>query len=273
MWYAKNTGGYNTGSTEANDNCTEIYNVLNTLDGGYNFIAVCAIIGNIYRECGYNPWQWENWYGYNSRIVKYSTSSGTYYKNQQGGYGLMQFTPYPPTPYPNTQPYVDSTYAQGTGYYAPNFYDSPGSPTDGVSQLDFMHYQMFYQTPYREWFAQTPGSNQYNAYLNALAGVGIDYTRFYNMTATQFKNGTGPQSGIIYTKEDFIGAFATNYLRPTSTEVARHWQDMINAYNYYHDYLSGITPTPPGPPEPPGPGPTPPTQREHMPVWMMIKYY
>ena len=270
MWYAKNTGGYEVGTTEANANCTEIYNVLNNL--GYAFQSICAVIGNIYRECGFNPWQWETWYGYNSRIVKYSFNNGTYYRNQNGGYGFMQFTPYPSTPHPNTQPYVDSAWAQQNSYYAPNFYDYPGSPTDGVAQLEFMDYQIFTQSP-REWFAQTPGSNQYNAYLNALASVGIDYTRFYNMTGAQFKSFTGPQQGIIYNKTDFIGAFATNYLRPTSTYVARNWNDMVYAYDYYYTYLGGVTPTPPDPPVPPPDPPIPPTQREHMPVWMMIKYY
>lgn len=268
MWYAKNTSGYNIGTTEANGNCTEIYNTLNSM--GYSFISVCAIIGNINRECSFNPWQWENWYGYNTRIVKNINSSGTYYRNQNGGYGLMQFTPYPPTPHPNTQPYVDSAYAQQSSYYAPNFYDSPGSPTDGVAQLDFMDYQIFYQSP-REWFAQTPGSNQYNAYLNALANIGVDYTRFYNMTNTQFKNGVGPNPNIVYGRDDFIGAFATCYLRPTSTYLARDWNVMTSAYDYYYNYLQGITPTPPEPPVPPVP-PIPDTDH-HMPVWMMIKYY
>lgn len=261
MWYAKNTGGYNIGDAEANSNCEEIYNFLNSL--GYAFEAVCAVIGNINRECGFNPWQWETWYGYNSRITT------TNYNYQRGGYGLMQFTPYPPTPYPNIQPYVDSSVAQSYAYYAPNFYDRPGSPTDGVAQLEFMNYQMFDQSP-REWFAQSPGSDQYNAYLNALSNIGVDYTRFYNMSAGQFKAASGPSAGIVYTRDDWIGAFATCYLRPTSTYLARDWNVMIDAYDYYYQYLQGYTPQPPGPPVPPEP-PTP-TARKGMPVWMMIDY-
>lgn len=260
MWHAKNVGGYSIGDTEANENCVEIYNYLNAL--GYTLEAVCAVIGNINRECGFNPWQWETWYGYNSRIT---TSN---YKYQSGGYGLMQFTPYPPTPYPNTQPYVDSSIARANSYYAPNFYDRPGSPSDGNAQLYFMDYQIFTQQP-REWFAQSPGSGQYNAYLNALANIGIDYTRFYNMTGTQFKNGSGPDPNIVYNKTDWVGAFATCYLRPTSTYLARDWNVMINAYDYYYNYLSGIPPTPPDPPIPPGPTPT---THHKMPVWMMIDY-
>ena len=267
MWHAKNTGYYNIGSTEANENCIEIYNSLNAMN--FSFTAVCAVIANIYRECSFNPWQWENWYGYSTRIVKNNNGNGTYYRNQDGGYGLMQFTPWPPTPHPNTQPYVDSSVAQQNIYYAPNFYDSPGSPTDGVSQLDFMQYQIFYQTN-SEWFAQPVGGNQYNAYLTALANINVDYRRFYDMTKADFRDGVNTQSSIVYTKEDFIGAFATNYLRPRSTEVASHWNDMVTAYDYYYTYLSGVTPVPPLPPIPPVP-PTPDRER-HMPVWMMIDY-
>lgn len=261
MWYAKNTGGYNIGSDEANENCKEIYNYLNAQ--GYVLEAVCAVIGNINRECGFNPWQWENWYGYNSRITT------TNYNRQSGGYGLMQFTPYPPTPYPNIQPYVDSPVAQSLIYYAPNFYDRPGSPTDGNGQLEFMHYQMFTQSP-SEWFAQSPNSGQYNAYLNALSGIGVDYTRFYNMTAAQFKIATGPDPNQVYYRDDWIGAFATCYLRPTSTYLARDWSVMTDAFDYYYLYLAGYTPQPPEPPVPPGP--VPPQQRRGMPVWMMIDY-
>ena len=260
MWYAKNTGGYNIGDNEANENCKEIYNYLYTL--GYAFEAVCAVIGNINRECSFNPWQWETWYGYSSRITT------TNYYNQDGGYGLMQFTPWPATPHPNTQPYVDSPVAQSYAYYAPNFYDRPGSPTDGVAQLEFMDYQIFTQTP-REWFAQNPSSGQYQAYLNALAGIGIDYTRFYNMTGAEFKAASGPSPSVVYTRDDWLGAFATCYLRPTSTVLARDWYRMTDAYDYYYQYLQGYTPVPPEPPVPPVP-PTP--TRKRMPVWMMIDY-
>lgn len=241
MWYAKNTGGYDLYSIEAEGNANEICNILTPLS--YVLSAICAILGNIRRECDYNPWQWEN--------NDIRTTSN--YHSFTGGYGLMQWTP--------CYEYIDSSTAQGYSTYSPNFLDSPGTASDGDAQILFMNHQCLGN----DWFAQTPGSNQYNAYLNRLSSIGIDYTRFYNMTFAQFKAGSGPQPNITYTRDDWLGAFATNYLRCNSYELADKFSKMSIAYNYWYEYFSG---------NPPSPDPPIPVLTKHkMPVWMMIKYY
>ena len=244
-WYAKNTGYYSIGTTQADGNCTEIYNFLYPL--GYSIESICAIIGNVNRECAFNPWLWEG----------NSFRSTENYRSFTGGYGLVQWTP--------CTEYIDSNVARSYSTYAPNFSNQAGQYHDGNAQINFVDYQI--HTP-GNWFTATGG--QYNAYLYRLSEIGIDYTRFYNMTVQQFMNASGPNPNITYTYDDWIGAFATCYLRPTSTVLARDWYKMRDAYTYYYNYFTGSPPTPPTPPIPPGP--VPPSITHHMPVWMMIDY-
>ena len=79
-WYAKTTGGYENYDIEAQGNATEIYYILTAK--GYSLTAVCAVLGNMYKESGYNPFQWEN--DNIQPMVGYSSSVG---------YGLVQWTP------------------------------------------------------------------------------------------------------------------------------------------------------------------------------------
>ena len=240
MWYAKNTGDYNLGDYQADANGEEIFMLLGNMN--YSFTAICAVLGNIYRECGYNPWQWETGF-----------RTTTDYHSFSGGYGLIQWTP--------CWEYIDSSVAQSYSAYSPNFRDRPGTPQDGEAQILFMNYQIING----EWRTNPVGGGQYNAYLRELSAIGIDYTRFYNMTPTQFITGSGPNPNITYTRDDWLGAFATNYLRPTSWILARDFYKMSDAYNYWYEYFSGQPPTP----DPP----IPPEYKPHkMPLWMMINY-
>ena len=243
MWYAKNTGGYNIGTTEATANGTEIYGILNSL--GYAIISIAAILGNIDGESDYNPWQWQD----------NNIQSTTSYRSNTGvGYGLVQWTP--------STEYIDSSIARNYAYYNPHFSDRNGAATDGDAQTRFIDYQLFNGGNY--FWNQSRRDYYHDWFLN----VGKDTDDFTSMTATEFKNGVLYNGVYNWTIEDFVGAFELKYLRPRMIEASARYWTTVNQAQWWYDYLSGITP--PTPPDPPVP---PPTQREHMPVWMMIKYY
>ena len=233
-WYADPFRYFDRYDYRCTENATIIYTILT---GNYNWdiYAVCAVLANIWRESSFNPWLWEHMSGYvNPRYYNSATVTDNY-NYFPGGYGLIQWTPWPATPYPNTQPYVDSSYAQLLINYAPNFADRPGNANDGEAQTHFIVYDMM-----------TPG-NYFAAslsyYQQPLLNVGVDITTFRNMSKTDFAAGTGTP----YTPTAYIGAFALNYLRPDANEVARRFSEMLDEFNHWYEYFSGHPPEPPEP--------------------------
>ena len=72
--YALVTEGYSgLNNSEQETNATYIYNAL--IDAGFTKNAACGVLGNIERECGFNPGAWQ-------------VSNNTSY-----GFGLVQWTP------------------------------------------------------------------------------------------------------------------------------------------------------------------------------------
>lgn len=121
-WNAQNTGAYALGSPEADANAVEIYYILHGL--GFDYNAICAVLGNIGYESGYNPWRWQSDY-----VV--STTQTSYINTQSGhAYGLLQ--------YDAAGRYINSPAAQAYTTYGPNFADQPGLITDGDAQLRWM---------------------------------------------------------------------------------------------------------------------------------------
>lgn len=257
MWHAKALNGYATNSTEAEDNCTEIYNILSAQ--GYGIYSICAILGNIYKESGYNPWQWEG------NAIKSTTN---YHNYSRVGYGLVQWTP--------SYEYIDSSIAQSYAGYSPHFSDRTGSAYDGYSQTLFVDYQLFNggnyfwnQSRYQYYnYPQDPDWNPpmswpstNTPYFEYITGKSTD--DFTGMTASDFKSGTGS----VYDMADYCGAFNLKYLRPHWYYAARDFNLSVQTANHWYQYFSGIPPVPPTPP-----GPIPPSAPHHMPVWMMIDY-
>lgn len=155
-WHVKATGGYALGSTEAIENAVEIYNVLHGF--GFEYNAVCAVLGNIGYESGYNPWRWQSDY-----VV---ATTETYYINNSSGhaYGLLQFD--------TAGRYLNNSTARGYPEYSPNYSNQSGGQFDGVAQLKFMNN---YDVPinvayiptasYPLSYAQFKVSNQSMSYL------------------------------------------------------------------------------------------------------------
>ena len=56
-WHNKQTGYYSRTSTEVYDNAIMVYNILSSW--GWHRSSVCALLGNMEVESGYNPWRWQ----------------------------------------------------------------------------------------------------------------------------------------------------------------------------------------------------------------------
>lgn len=125
-WHTQSTGGYALGSQESIDNAVQIYNVLSGFGYGYN--AVCAVLGNIGYESGYNPWRWQMVNGVDYVVSTWETN----YINYSSGhaYGLLQFDA--------AGRYINNSTARGYPEYGPNFANQTGNVLDGVSQLKFL---------------------------------------------------------------------------------------------------------------------------------------
>ena len=206
MWHAKITGGYAIHVDEALDNATEICSYL--LQKGYTLEAASAIIGNISREGGLNPWRWE------ADEVLTTTQLADYYRRYQlpptdpeysdeikrHGYGLVGFTP--------ATNYINNTNENELSVYgyAPNFADLPGEPEDGQAQTIFFERQIegAWQTPqwaydYYYWtFDQVLGMTQ----SEFLRIVSIDYQNF--------------KTNDLYSISDLTGAFELLYEKPAA---------------------------------------------------------
>lgn len=147
QWYAKKYGAYNRTDAEAENNATMIYNILTSL--GWSLNPICAVLGNMEAESGYNPWRWEG-----DNVPYYSDAYGW-----GNGYGLVQFTP--------ARKYIFDSNAQVLSGYAPNFYDVQGNASDGNAQMLFIdQYADYYATDdYPETYSQFKVSTKDIDYL------------------------------------------------------------------------------------------------------------
>lgn len=227
-WYADPTAYFTSRGVEQTNNATEIWTILH---GYYNWDdnAVAAVLGNISAESTFNPWLWEG------QTVRNKNPGSLYYRDFDGGYGLIQWTPYPSTPHPNTQPYIDSPVAQLYLGYAPNFADNPGNVSDGQAQTHFIEYDMQVAG---NWF---PCSVSY--YKPNFDAIGVDIYRFRNMSAAQFIAGSFPGGTLL----DYYGAFMLNYLRPNNAAAANRFWNFYNECAYWLGYFGGIVPPQPSP--------------------------
>ena len=147
-WHCQVYDGYARTSNEAIDNAKEIYNNLSAL--GWSLNAVCALLGNIGYEGGYNPWRWQN-----DNIQPYQTTD----YDDNHAYGLFQFD--------NATKYQQNSYAKSLPEYGPNWSDRAGKVTDGIAQLLYVHqYADYYSTTeYPLSYSQFKASTQTPTYL------------------------------------------------------------------------------------------------------------
>lgn len=140
-WYAKPTGHYVMGSTEADSNAIEAMHILR---GVYNwtFEACCGLFGNIDYEGGWNPWRYEN-----DNVLTYNQAL-----TASTGMGLIGWTPCKKYFLNNaTYTYEGHTYRYFPDYdqesypgYGPNFADRSGLATDGAAQIKLIGEAMYH---------------------------------------------------------------------------------------------------------------------------------
>lgn len=123
-WSVAPTGAYANSSTEANNNARLIQSQLSSY--GYSYNAICAVLGNIGYESGYNPWRWQ------SDIILASTDTYEINNQTSHAYGLFQFDP--------AGQYVNNASAQTLVQFGVNFSDIAGNVDDGFAQVYYMNF-------------------------------------------------------------------------------------------------------------------------------------
>lgn len=122
-WNVKTYGGYANTDPEAIANARMIYSLLRSL--GYEYNPICAVLGNIGWESGYNPWRWQ------SDDVLATTDTTEIATSSGHAYGLFQFDP--------AGQYINNAQAQAYPQFGPNFSDRMGLTDDGAAQILYMN--------------------------------------------------------------------------------------------------------------------------------------
>ena len=130
-WSVAPYGMFANSSVEANNNARLIQSQLSSY--GYSFNAICAVLGNIGHEGGYNPWCWQI-QGATPSASDILASTDTYYINNSTGhaYGLFQFDP--------AGQYVNNASAKTLVQFGVNFIDIAGNVDDGFAQIYYMNF-------------------------------------------------------------------------------------------------------------------------------------
>ena len=192
-WNNKNTGAYARTSTQAFDNAKMVYDILSGL--GWCLESVCAMLGNVEHESGYNPWRWQ------SDSVLATTN--TYEINNQTGhaYGLCQQDP--------AGKYINSAYAQMISGYGANFSNQVGSQNDGTAQMYYLHHVCGQGLP--EWDEN-----------NAMAGgYGLPYSDFIANT---------PNYTVSQLTRTFFGCYERGTWSTTRQTAANYWYTKLAGY-------------------------------------------
>ena len=136
-WYAKASGLYLPSSSEAIANVNEIYNILSyastwSTNNPYDWTlnAVCALLGSVENESGYNPWRWQD--DYVPSYAEYLDWVTNYQPNH--AYGLIQFDP--------AATYIQNALSYTGVQQTANFSDITGTPQDGENQIKFVVEEM-----------------------------------------------------------------------------------------------------------------------------------
>ena len=190
-WSCKNGGAYTR--IQALNNAKLAYDTLSAL--GWTFYSVCAMLGNVEYESGYNPWRWQG-----DTIL---SSTDTYNINNQTGhaYGFCQQDP--------AGKYINSTFAQMQYGYGPNFLDTPGSLDEGFAQLRYIHHVCGLGLP--EWDATNPMAQ----------GLGLPYSDFIANT---------PNYTVAQLTRTFFGCYERGTWNSNRVLAAEYWSAELSNY-------------------------------------------
>lgn len=212
-WYAKPSGSYAWGSTEADQNTSNIADILTT--NGCTIEVCSGVIGNVRGESGLNPWRWQS-----DRF------------NLSNGYGLYQYTP--------ASGYINNAIAQANPYYAPNkstiTQTSGAMPHDGACQTQVMidnSLGKWVNTCWRSYWSTSTYSSIYTDTRYILNTWG-DGSR---ISIGQFKS----INDVYYATLCFLACFEG----PRVPNITVRYNMATEVYQYLTG--SPVPPTPPGP--------------------------
>ena len=195
-WYVKATGAYGRTSNEALENAQEVYNVLYSL--GWVLESVCAMLGNVEHESGYNPWRWQSDVVLPVGDPRIGTIGGG---NTAHAYGLCQQDP--------AAKYIYRPYAQSLPYYGPNYSDRAGNPRDGEPQLRYIHW-ICSDTSGGEWDSDTSHSS-------------------YNMPFADFIANNQNRS-VAYLTRTFFYGYERGTWSGSRVAAADYWVQQLGGY-------------------------------------------
>lgn len=195
-WHVKNTGAYGRTSNEALENAQEVYNVLYSL--GWCLESVCAMLGNVEHESGYNPWRWQGDVVLPVGDPRIGTIGGG---NTGNAYGLCQQDP--------AAKYIYRPYAESLPYYGPNYSDRAGNPRDGEPQLRYIH-----------WICSDPSGGEWDSDTSHSS---------YNMPFADFIANTGNHV-ISYLTRTFFYGYERGTWSSTRTTAADYWLRTLGGY-------------------------------------------
>lgn len=178
-WHCKSTGAYSRNSQEARENAIMTYNILYYL--GWCLDSVCALLGNVEHESGYNPWRWQGDVVLPVGDPRIGTIGGS---NTAHAYGYCQQDP--------AAKYIYRPYAQSLEFFGPNYSDQAGNPRDGEPQLRYIH-----------WICSDPNGGEWQSTGNQ-----------YKMPFADFIANTHNESLSFLTRTFFYG-----YERGTWSDV------------------------------------------------------
>lgn len=195
-WHVKNTGAYARTSQEALENAQEVYNVLAGL--GWTLRPVCAALGNIEYESGYNPWRWQSDVVLPVGDPRIGTIGG---QNTAHAYGLCQQDP--------AAKYIYRTYAQSLPYFGPNYSDRQGSQKDGQPQLQYIH-----------WICADPNGGEWDADPNHHPN---------NMPFNEFYPNTNNKT-VQYLTVTFFHGYERGTWHSNRIVAAQYWEQQLGGY-------------------------------------------
>lgn len=196
-WHVKATGAYGRTSNEALENAQEVYNVLSPL--GWVLEPVCAMLGNIEHESGYNPWRWQSDVVLPVGDPRIGTIGGS---STAHAYGLCQQDP--------AAKYIYRSYAQSLPYFGPNYSNQTGNPRDGQPQMEYIH-----------WICSDPAGGEWQS----SGGWGAEYKMPFADFIANSQNRT-----VDYLTRTFFYGYERGTWSDSRVTAAQYWVQQLGGY-------------------------------------------
>lgn len=245
-WEAKNTGIYERTSEQAYNNAACIVNLL-FYEYHWSACAICALLGNVEVESGYNPWHWDADNGQSSFVLEhYTTPAGldrySVVDNESLNedyirYGLLSWFP--------ASFYLGSSDAQKLTKFQPNYWnyiwhiefdvlgneilyitgvEYTGDKNDGEAQIRFLAEYSATQKWASAWLEDVHEESEHTGYWYAEE----------NVTPDSFEAFAKQRTGV----QQLTKAFMINYCHKTDGDETLNRR--IAAANYWYNIFGKL---------------------------------